>query len=63
VYNIPPTIEPEIEMFTDVTGTICPGQEIMFTAEAFVTPGYPTVFNWLINGANQFINNDTIVLK
>ncbi|MBK9048559.1 MAG: gliding motility-associated C-terminal domain-containing protein [Bacteroidetes bacterium] len=63
VYNIPPTVEPEIEMFTDITGTICPGQEIMFTAEAFVTPGYPTVFNWLINGANQFINNDTIVLS
>ena len=31
----------------------------MFTADAFATPGYPTEFNWLINGANQFINNDT----
>lgn len=59
LYDIPPTIEPEVVMYASTTDTICPGQEVMFTADAFATPGYPTVFNWLINGANQFINNDT----
>jgi gliding motility-associated-like protein len=62
VFNIVPTLAPEVTLNASILDSICPGQQVMFTAAASNT-GLTPAYSWSVNGVANGIVNDTIFLS
>ncbi len=62
VFNIRPTLSPEIYLQATVTDSICPGETVLFNVSSAFT-GNPPQYAWYLNGVNVGTSNDTLVLS
>jgi len=49
IFNIAPLLHPEVLLTATLTDSVCPNQQVVFTAAASNT-GNPAVYSWYLNG-------------
>jgi gliding motility-associated-like protein len=62
VFNIRPTLNPQVVLTSSVVDSICPGEAVTFTATSTMT-GNPPQYTWYHNGTNLGLSGNSISLS